>query len=204
MANAFISHKLNIKYIAFARFEDDFSLDLLKLIHESGCELIQWGLETSSKRLLNFINKGTENTNIVKILKDSDSAGISNFVFIMNGLPSQTFEEAKDTFEFVKANWKYIMGYTISRFFMEKTSILTDNYTEYGISEITKDETFLAHYNINGDILDSDKLKEIKKIYQDCLCKNGNKIHLTSFLLTDYIFLYILKYGKEYVKTCSI
>ena len=205
LADAFIKEKLDIKYAVFCRFEEEFTLDLLRKMKQSGCELIQWGLETSSKRLLKLLKKGTENTDKELILKNSNSVGISNFLFLMYGLPTETYNEALETVNFVKENWNNIMGYTLARFCLEKKSILIDNYKDYGIEEVYNNEEFLAHCTLTGDQMSYDELEKIKKTYQNCFAiTQDNKYRLSSILLTDYILLYILKYGKNHIKNYTI
>lgn len=205
LADAFIKEKLDIKYAVFCRFEEEFTLDLLRKMKQSGCELIQWGLETSSKRLLKLLKKGTENTDKELILKNSNSVGISNFLFLMYGLPTETYDEALETVNFVKENWNNIMGYTLARFCLEKKSILIDNYKDYGIEEVYNNEEFLAHCTLTGDQMSYDELEKIKTTYQNCFAiTQNNKYRLSSILLTDYILLYILKYGKNHIKNYTI
>ena len=204
LAKTLIERKLEIQYVAFARLEREFNYDLLKLIADSGCLIIQWGLETASNRLLKFLNKGTENTDKKKILEDADKAGIANYLFLMYAFPTETYEEVLETYNFVKDNWEHIMNFILSRFCLEKKSILIDNYKNYEIDIIRNDEDFLAHCDFESKKMNNNELEKVRQIFRNSFVKYDDKIRFLSILLTDYALLYIAKYGKDYIKNYTL
>lgn len=108
VADILIEKKLNIKYTMFARLEKDFNYKLMKKLKKSGCIYIRWGLDSASKRILKYINKGIDLDTAKNILKVSKKAGVFNSIYLMLGLPTETISEMEEALIFVKKNLKYL------------------------------------------------------------------------------------------------
>ena len=100
--------ELDITYAAYAKPTAKFDLELLKKIHESGCRVLMWGVESASQRILDLMRKGTKAEQVEKVLKASSDAGIRNLVFILFGFPSETEDEFRATVEMLQRNRQYI------------------------------------------------------------------------------------------------
>lgn len=82
--------------------------ELLKLMKESGCWSIHYGIESGSQRLLDLIKKDITLEQAKKAIKWTREAGIETKAFFMLGLPTETVEESKQTINFAKeidADW---------------------------------------------------------------------------------------------------
>jgi radical SAM superfamily enzyme YgiQ (UPF0313 family) len=100
--------ELNITYAAYAKPTAKFDLELLKNIHQSGCRVLMWGVESASQRILDLMRKGTKIEQVEKVLRAAAEAGIMNLVFILFGFPSETEEEFLATVELLKRNKQHI------------------------------------------------------------------------------------------------
>lgn len=104
LSSELLKRGLDVRWSAFARFEKAFSHELLSLMGESGCDLVSWGLESGSARILALIEKEIDLGAARRILEDANEAGIHNRVLVMYGHPTETFADAQETLRFVKRN----------------------------------------------------------------------------------------------------
>lgn len=106
-----------LHWIANARFDKPL-LDhgLIEGIASRGCEMLRFGLESGSQRVLDLMNKGTNISIAEEILKMTHSHGIKNHVYLMFGYLGETEENRRETLDFLKRNREYIFSYSISFF----------------------------------------------------------------------------------------
>ena len=180
VADLLIERKLNIKYTVYARLEKEFNYELLKKIKKSGCIAIHWGLDSTSQRICDeIINKNINIKTAEEILKNSHKAGILNHTFLIFGYPTQTIEEMYGCLDFINRNYKYLdIVYTIKDLNFLDHSILYEKY-EYYNGLINRTKEFEKH-----------KTHIINKI------KQKMKPIGTDFMITQWQYLYIAKYGK--------
>jgi len=89
-----ISEDMDVRWASFVRLEPQFTADLLTQMHESGCRILYFGLESANQRILTLMDKGTEIATAQQILNDSHEAGIWNHVYVFFGFPTETEAEA--------------------------------------------------------------------------------------------------------------
>jgi len=107
-----IESKMKIDWSANVVVRKEMDADLLKLMAAAGCNLLMYGTETASKRLLEYVGKiSARDADISKIVKDTSEAGINVTLNFMFGLPGETEEDAQENIDFVIKNKQYI--YTI-------------------------------------------------------------------------------------------
>lgn len=101
---------------------DTVDKELLEKMHEAGCRLIHFGVESGSQRMLKIMNKGATLERIEEGVKAAMDAGIEAACFFMLGLPTETEDEMKETIEFAKklnptyASFHVAIPYTGTKF----------------------------------------------------------------------------------------
>ncbi len=84
---------------------NDDMLDLLRLMKESGCLQIDYGFESGSGRILDFLKKGQvtleDNRRAIRITKE---AGLQVMGTFMLGSPGETREDLEETRDFIMQN----------------------------------------------------------------------------------------------------
>lgn len=81
---------------------DSLNENLLKLMKESGCKLIHFGVESGSERTLRNTGKEISKDVIRNKIEVIHEVGINTVGFFMFGLPNETKEEMLETIEFAK------------------------------------------------------------------------------------------------------
>ncbi len=81
---------------------DTVDRELLQKMHDAGCKLVHFGVESESHRMIKIMNKGASLDRIEEGVKAAMSVGIEAACFFMFGLPTETKSERKETIEFAK------------------------------------------------------------------------------------------------------
>ncbi len=155
-----LQSKLNIKWSAWScvdkRFLDNGVLDVMK---RSGCESILIGMESACQRTLKRINKMQTRQDIDTVLSAFRSVDIGLFLTLCIGFPGETYDEAMETIEYLRAVIEQggsvrRKDIRIYRFALMCNTPMVENYQEYGISYVDfsdmyyLDDDFTYHYNV--------------------------------------------------------
>jgi radical SAM superfamily enzyme YgiQ (UPF0313 family) len=124
-----------IHFSAYAR-PSRFSPRIIERAHSAGLRLLMWGLESSSRRLLDLMCKGTDAKEIAATLAFSARAGVWNLVFLIFGFPTETRAEWLDTMDFVESCRDSIHALSRSRFILLEGSQVFRKPHRYGIKRI--------------------------------------------------------------------
>ncbi len=104
--------RLNFRWMCNARV-DRVDLDLLKVMRETGCQIISYGVESGVQKILNRIGKNITLAQVRQAFSWTRKAGIESAAHIIFGLPGETEETIKKTIRFVKEiNPDYIQFYS--------------------------------------------------------------------------------------------
>ena len=77
-------------------------LDILQKLRKAGLKLIQFGIETSSPRLLQYLNKHIDREKIKTAFQNCHEAGIRTVANLMINIPGQTRDEILSDFALIK------------------------------------------------------------------------------------------------------
>ncbi len=78
--------------------------ELLKLMKQSGCCSIFYGIESGSQKILDSINKGVTVEQAAKVIHWSRKAGLDAQGYFIIGAPGETRETVRETIEFCQQN----------------------------------------------------------------------------------------------------
>ncbi len=94
--------KRKIQWICGTRV-DTVNEEMLRMMKDSGCKYISYGVESGSNRMLkDVIRKGTNIEQVESVIKLTDKIGIGIIANYMFGLPGETEEDMKLTLKAVK------------------------------------------------------------------------------------------------------
>lgn len=97
-------NKINLMWSCQAR-ADSIDIETLKIIKRSGCHQVQFGFESGSQRILDILkNRTTTIEQNVQAIKLCKQVGISTLATFMLGNPTETVEDIKATFQFIRNN----------------------------------------------------------------------------------------------------
>lgn len=107
-SGALLQYDIKIRWAMFARFEKQFTPDLLEQMAQSGCSMVSWGLESGNEEILRIIEKSISLTHAERILAAGAVHGIHNRVLVMYGHPTETFPQSLETVGFLRRNFENI------------------------------------------------------------------------------------------------
>lgn len=199
LATKIIDEGLEIHYGAYAKPVKSFTFDLCMLLQRSGCQVLQWGVEAASQRILDLMSKGTNIHEVKNVLSNSAQAGIYNLVFVLFGFPSETEEEFQQTLAFLDTNREDIHALSSGTFVMTEGSRIHREPEKFSISRIWKRENSSILYPVlDYDVSQGMTAEEVR---QSC---NANQKFLSEISLSSRFGTYrehLLIYGVGHEAT---
>jgi radical SAM superfamily enzyme YgiQ (UPF0313 family) len=102
LCQAIVEQRVPIRWTCNSRV-DFVDQELLRMMGESGCWMISWGIESASPEILRRVRKGIDPDRVAEALRWSRAAGIRNWGYFVLGLPGETEETIEQTIAFSKA-----------------------------------------------------------------------------------------------------
>lgn len=206
LAERIIEKNLKIYFYSFARLEKSFAKELLELLYKAGARLFMWGYESASERIMEMINKGVDLDERLDIMKASADVGIWNHVTFLLGYPTETIEEMKLTEDVIVNRGDVVDSLSPSSFAMKRCAAIANGKPEeFGITDYNLRGEFHVSYEIKTVGIQMQELKKHKLQFQsDYIYSKRHKLWNISFSDSDHLLLYIIKYGKEFVKNYTL
>ena len=92
---------LNLRWTCNSRV-DFVDPELLQQMHDAGCWMISWGIESGAPRMLRRMNKGITPEQVEQALHWSKQTGIMNWGYFIIGMPGETEASIRTTIDFAK------------------------------------------------------------------------------------------------------
>ena len=159
-----IASCMNSPWTCQLRPTKDLDYELFVKLRESGLKSIMWGVESGSDRILGLIRKGTNTSDIRKVLADSHRAGIKNVIYIIFGFPSETKDEFIQTIKFLEDNSENIDLVSTSIFGLQEGTYICSHPEEFGITSIKREERTVLEPKISYEVSSGMTQKEASKM----------------------------------------
>jgi len=151
-----IARQHGVRFYGFARPENAFLNDrMLRDAADSGCRMLQFGVESGSGELLNRFDKGIDPARSQKILAAAAMEGIRTYVYMLFGLPGETATDRAATLALLRDNTPFVDFLNLSIFNLPVTSDIDEQAAamHMDISGYTADEDAICLYRpfrVNG------------------------------------------------------
>lgn len=94
--------KLPAPWYGYVRFTSDLEdIGFCRALKESGCVLLQLGLESGDQGVLDAMRKGIELKGVSRVLQNLKQVGIHTFIYLLFGTPWEMERQARNTIAFV-------------------------------------------------------------------------------------------------------
>lgn len=94
---------------------DQMDKDLARLLKRAGAHTVAFGLESANPEVLQAIDKRLDTEKMAQAIRTVQQAGMEVELFTLFGLPGESFDQACQTLDFVKANGVAVEGNSISQ-----------------------------------------------------------------------------------------
>ncbi len=170
LALEIIRRDLAVTWWTNIRFEKSFTLDLCRLLKESGCIAVSGGLEVASDRLLQLINKGVTVAQVTRVADHFTQSGIMVHAYLMYGFPTQTAQETIDALEVVRQLFEAGVLHSgfWHRFAMTAHSDVGLHPDKYRVENLTTEKGAFA----NNDLEHTDPSGAIHELFGEGLRKS--------------------------------
>jgi radical SAM superfamily enzyme YgiQ (UPF0313 family) len=105
LLKALASRPPGVDWYGFARAHPALAdVDFCRALRASGCVMLKLGLESGNQGVLDSMHKGIDLGMVGQVLTALGAAGISTYVYLLFGTPSETLNEARHTLDLVRNN----------------------------------------------------------------------------------------------------
>lgn len=136
---------LNIGFRCHGRAGLDRKEDYVRL-KEAGCELIAWGIESGSQKILDRMNKQVTVADNENVIRWAEEAGITSRAFFIIGFPSENRKHIEETKRFIERADPD--QYFVSNFIPYPGTDVWNNPEKYDVTWINQD--FSNYFQIDG------------------------------------------------------
>ena len=140
LSSRLIAEGNDVKWMAGVRFDKGLTKGIIEKAREAGCLKMVFGLESSNKRILSLMDKGIETEITRDIIDFCVESKIAIHMYIIIGFPSESREEALETFDFVISNKQFLESKGASclacLFELEKHAPILRDPGKYGLAKI--------------------------------------------------------------------
>lgn len=199
-AKEVIKRGLEIYYYSFARLEKAFTPEVLKNLYDSGARFFMWGYEAESERIMKLINKGVDLNFRKKILADARDAGLWNLCTFLLCYPTETPEELQSTIDVIYDH-DLVNTCTPSNFALKKNAILKNEASTVGINDFTENGQLHISYKYQSDTQTMEEVKFKRNSFEKKFLEDtADRLWAHTFTESDFLLMYLAKYGRDYVK----
>ena len=149
-----IDDDISIKWYGEARVDRGcYSKDDLKELKDAGCIYLINGIESGNSKVLKEMNKGIDLNNVEEYLINCNKVGIGTLAMFFVGFPTESYQQAEDTYKFILKNKDILTYATIGVFSLERHTDVYNNPEKYGINLIVdkdKDYSDSVDYILSG------------------------------------------------------
>lgn len=191
VAEYLIKNNIQIKWMVETRIDKRLlEKELPKLLFDSGCREISFGIESNNQKLLNRMDKRIFLKDTKKVMKNFYKSGITVSATFMLGYPGENKITMIRTLRFIE-KFKYIDTYGLGVFQYMRNSILVNN------SNLNVSDDLNLIYRIIGDKYDYyqsiiDRFNKKKKI------KKFSDFRSKLLYRSEYLYLDRKKYSLNF------
>lgn len=171
---------LNIVFRCHGRVGNDRREDYVRL-KRAGCEIIAWGIESGSQKILDKMNKKVTVAQNEEAVRWAKEVGITSRAFFIFGFPGESEETVEETKRFIERADPD--QYFVSNFVPYPGTDVWNKPKDYGIVSMSKD--FREYYQVAGDgaggrIIETVQLStkdfvQLEKEFREWLLKRGRR-----------------------------
>lgn len=187
-----LKRKINVKWVAHARI-DEVDYSFLSLMKKSGCDLLIFGIESGSERIISLLQKTNRRDwrkRALSVFNDANRLKISTNALFILGNPTETKEEMISTIQLAKKlkpdliQIHFFTPYPGSQIYKEIRTSLTD---------ITIDNLYHYETSVSLSCVNGSGLKKIRSLFYRKIIFSPN-----------FIGRHIFNYGLFYLHNRNI
>ena len=144
---------LAIRWACRSKFERSYDAELFDAMYAAGCREVMFGLESTSETTLRYMDKHVEGlaaTDIARVVREADVAGLGIHLNLIAGFPSERRDELRKSVDFVTEVLAATENpsFSLTPFMLFSQSPIARNPRAYGIRPLppSGDMPFIHQY----------------------------------------------------------
>ena len=135
LCEAVVASGLKLRWSAELRLERSFPASgMSERLRQAGCVAVSFGYESATQRILDLINKGVRISDVLQVLMTLKNAVIGAEMMGFTGFPSETTDEAAETYKFLLEHEDLWTIAGIGEFVLTRGSIVARQPERFGVA----------------------------------------------------------------------
>ncbi|MFD2169322.1 B12-binding domain-containing radical SAM protein [Tumebacillus lipolyticus] len=197
------AERLDIRWGAEIRLETYWSPERCQTLKQAGCTDISVGYESGNQRILDLINKGTKVEQIKETMQNFADAGIGVQMMGFTGFPTETFEDAMQSVDFLKnsrSNWTF--G-GLGEFTLTPGAIVAKEPERFQVEDVSanQNETIVRSlsFTVAGNSLSADETTKLENAKRGLSASDFNRPFVGG-VDTGHTMFYHDRYGTNILR----
>lgn len=144
LSDAIREAHLDVRWSAELRMERIFTEERARKMADAGCVCVSFGMESGNQRILDLIDKGTKIQYMSATMKNFAAAGVACQLMAFTDFPTETPEERRATFQFIRENEPYWSAGGVGTFLLTGTAMIAKNPKKFGVTIIETQDVDIA------------------------------------------------------------
>lgn len=144
-----------------------------RILKKAGCEVVAWGIESGSQKMLDLMNKNTTVQNNENVIRWAKESGLETRAFFVFGFPQENKKTIQETKKFIERTNPD--QYFVSNFVPYPNTDVWKNPEKYGVTHIDKnfknyfqvDKTGYGSRNIEVNNLTQKEFFKLEKDFRE-------------------------------------
>ncbi len=200
LSDLIIKRGLDFSGLVMLKFEKKMDADLFHKMKKAGFDFLLYGLESANNRILSLMEKGNSSELARDTLRISREAGIWNHLFLFFGFPTETWEEAMETVEFLKENRENIHSLAPGVFTLNKDSVIYNHPERFSITRIIDPPDMDISTHLSFEISNGMTVKSAQEASNLCV-EQINRLfssnNIWGGMPREHFLIYLDRYGME-------
>lgn len=134
LCDLIIEARLDIQWVGNVRLSSRLTAPLLRKMHDAGCRVLWFGVESASPRILKKMKKGINIAIAPEIFRQAREAGIRVLTFWITDFPGEKLADIRETVNFFRTHGRHIDFAHFSEYRLHKGSVMYENPAAFGLS----------------------------------------------------------------------
>jgi hypothetical protein len=134
VAEEILRRKFDVSWSSEFILDKRLDLETIELFAASGCNLLLFGLESASPRILRLMKKGTTPERSARIIRDCSEAGITVLLHVLVGYPTETAAELEETIGFIESLRQFVDLHEVNGFYLNEGASIMNEFARVGIA----------------------------------------------------------------------
>lgn len=202
ISEAMVREGIRIPFWCFGRIEGNFTKAIFEIAKKAGCDEIDFGMETASQRLMDFVDKGTNTQEVSRVIRDCSEAGINTSLQVIFRFPTETYDEGMETVQFLADHKKWIHEISTNIYYLTPGNHMFNDPKRFQIRIPEGQPPFRFFYefeNLTQDTITYEEAHQLNDVYRMLTGEGVNRVEVRKGWLEKSEIKNVTESAKPYL-----